>query len=229
MTYDRNEYRSNQTLDYISIFYPELKKEFKECKVLDVGCGSGTVAISLARYAKCVLGIDPFAEDVIKAREEAEKQSVANARFAVMSAYDLKASGEYDVVVLSDVLEHVPDQAGLLSRCLAALAPGGVLYLNTPNKWFPMEPHKKLLFLSYMPKKLANKYAVAFGSSVYEGYHLLSYRELLGLLDSIPVTYNFKTQPNPRRRMYRIGNRLVTNAPFLWRFANAFQVVIQHK
>ena len=61
-------------------------------------------------------------------------------------------------------------------------------------------------------------------------YHLLSYNSITSLLASLDgVSYAFKTQPNPRRPMYKLGNRLVTNAPFMWRFANAFQVIIQKK
>ena len=212
-------------MDYISLLYPELKKDFSECSVLDVGCGLGTVAMSLAQYAKQVVGVELSEPLVAKARNEALKRGLANVRFENISAYDLPETHEYDVVILSDVLEHVPDQVLLLRRCIGSLRPSGVLYLNTPNKWFPMEPHKRMLFLSWLPKRLANHYAIAFGRSDYEEYHLLSYRQLTELLDGFPISYSFKVQRNPTRLMYKIGNRLVTNAPFLWRFANAFQIV----
>ncbi|MDD1771130.1 MAG: class I SAM-dependent methyltransferase [Methanomassiliicoccales archaeon] len=229
MPYDRDQYRVDQTSDFISIFYPELKKDIEECSVLDVGSGLGTVSLSLARRAKSIVGIEPVERLMRKASEEALRKGITNVRFENLSAYDLKPTHAFDVVILSDVLEHVPDQRMLLERCLDSLAPGGVLYLNTPNKWFPMEPHMRMLFLSYLPTELANHYARAFGHSGYEGYHLLGYRRLLDLLDSLPVVYKFKTQPNPRRPMYRIGNRLVTNAPFMWRFANAFQLIVQQE
>jgi len=229
MPYDRNQYRVDQVSDFISIFYPELKKGIEECAVLDVGSGLGTVSLSLARRAKQVVGIEPVKDLVRQATEEALRQGLSNVRFENLSANGLRPTHEFDVVILSDVLEHVPDQKGLLGRCLGALAPGGVLYINTPNKWFPMEPHKHILFLSWLPPRIANRYAKAFGASGYNEYYLLSYKELLRLLDSLPVTYRFKTQPNPRRRMYKIGNRLVTNAPPLWRFANAFQLIVQQK
>jgi hypothetical protein len=92
-----------------------------------------------------------------------------------------------------------------------------------------LEPHLRLPFLSYLPKGVANHYTKAFGKGSYENYHLLSYGQFRALLDSLPIRYVMKTQPNPQRRLYRMGNRLVTNAPPLWCFANAFQVIIQRK
>ncbi len=229
MPYDRNQYRVDRVSDFILIFYPELKKDIEDCSVLDVGSGRGTVSLSLARHAKSVLGIEPVKGLANESSEEAMRQGLTNVRFENLSAYELRPTHEFDIVILSDVLEHVPDQRGLLERCLGTMAPDGVLYINTPNKWFPMEPHKHMLFLSWLPPSIAHHYARAFGTSGYKEYHLLGYRGLMDLLDSLPVTYSLKTQPNPTRTMYRIGNKLVTKAPFMWRFANAFQLIVQSK
>lgn len=46
---------------------------------------------------------------------------------------DLEVLGPYDVVVLSHVLEHLPDALGALRRLAAALSPGGVAYVEVPN------------------------------------------------------------------------------------------------
>ncbi len=209
------------------MFYPELIKDFNGCSVLDIGCGQGVVSLSLAPCSKCILGVDINEENLKLARREAERLGLTNVRFRKLSAYDLRPIEHYDVIILSDVLEHVRDQRLLLERCIEMVSPDGVIYLNTPNKWFPMEPHKHLPFLSYLPKSIANHYAKAFGKGSYDDYHLLSYNQFCELLDSLPIRYTLKTQPNPDRRLYHIGNPLITNAPFLWRFANAFQVIIQ--
>jgi len=227
MGYDRDEYRTKQPQDFISMLYPELRKEFKDCAVLDVGCGRGAVSLSIAPYAKSVLGIDIDEGNIGLCRGRAEAMELTNVRFIKLSAFDLRPVERYDVVILSDVLEHVQEQRTLLERCIDMMAPEGVMYLNTPNRWFPLEPHKRLPFLSYLPRGMANRYAEAFGKGSYDGYHLLSYGQFCNLLASLPIRYSFKVQPHPRRRLYRIAAPLVTNAPFLWRFANAFQVIVQ--
>lgn len=227
MSYDRDQYRTRQIEDYISVFYPELTKQLTDCSVLDVGCGRGVVSLGFAHHSKHVLGIDLDENNLQFARDEAERSGLTNVRFDVMSAYDLRPVERYDVVILSDVLEHVPDPRLLLERCIPMIAPGGVMYLNTPNKWFPIEPHKRLPFLSYLPKRMATAYSKAFGKGSYDDYHLLGYHGFCDLLDSFDVRYTFKTQRNPRRLLYRLGGPLVTKAPFLWRFANAFQVIVQ--
>lgn len=229
MGYDRDQYRTLQIQDYISMFYPELQKEFRDCTVLDMGCGTGTVALSMAPYAKSVLGVDIDDHLLDLARKEADRTGIENVSFINLSAYDFRSSDSFDVVILSDVLEHVPDQEALLKQCLGFLAPQGVMYMNTPNKWFPMEPHKHLPFLSYLPRRLADQYSRAFSRGSYESYRLLSYGQFTDLLGSFPIRYIFKTQPNPKRPLYRLANPLVEKAPFLWRFSNAFQVIIQHR
>lgn len=62
MGYDRDEYRTKQPQDFISMLYPELRKEFKDCAVLDVGCGRGAVSLSIAPYLRIGPTIIPCAE-----------------------------------------------------------------------------------------------------------------------------------------------------------------------
>ena len=127
MGYDRDEYRTKQPQDFISMLYPELRKEFKDCAVLDVGCGRGAVSLSIAPYAKSVLGIDIDEGNIGLCRERAEATGLTNVRFIKLSAFDLRPVERYDVVILSDVLEHVQEQRTLLERCIDMMAPEGYI------------------------------------------------------------------------------------------------------
>ena len=59
-----------------------------------------------------------------------------------------------------------------------------MFYIATPNKLWPIEPHTKLLFLSYLPRNIANRYVMRFkGIQEYDVF-LLSYNQIRRLLVS---------------------------------------------
>lgn len=106
-------------------------------RVLDVGCGIGRIAFSLALANPdlAVTGIDIDAEKIEIAAEIAESSGVRNLAFAVDNMFDLRIAGPFDTVVakqvLADTLEHSGEAAvdALLSPLLARLAPGGRLFV----------------------------------------------------------------------------------------------------
>ena len=99
---------------------------------LDVGCGAGLLAEPLARLGAAVTGIDAAAENIAVAEAHAT-------RSGLMIDYrsggiDVVAGATYDVVTSLEVIEHVVDPAGFIRGLAAALAPGGLMILSTPNR-----------------------------------------------------------------------------------------------
>nr|AGU68106.1 2-polyprenyl-6-hydroxyphenyl methylase/3-demethylubiquinone-9 3-methyltransferase [Angomonas desouzai] len=113
-------------------------------KVLDVGCGGGILSESLSRLGATVTGIDLVEESVAVAQgrqKEGQTGSVSYAVTSVESLWEEKQKEEnledalYDMVIASEVVEHVDDARGFLSTCANLVKPnGGLLVVSTMEK-----------------------------------------------------------------------------------------------
>lgn len=107
-------------------------------KVLDVGCGGGILSIPLSRLGAEVTGIDPSPELV----EVANKESIARLpadskiRFLTETIEDHEKQNQemYDVVVLSEVIEHVTKKEEFIEICVRTLKPAGSIFFTTINR-----------------------------------------------------------------------------------------------
>lgn len=98
-------------------------------RMLDFGGGDGTLAVAVAQRllaagaTTCDITIVDWHEPV----------AVRDARIRIKAVRDIEeAAGEFELVIASAVLEHVPDLRTLLPRLIARVAPGGLLYARTP-------------------------------------------------------------------------------------------------
>lgn len=107
-------------------------------RVLDAGCGSGEYTRALASHGACVCGVEIDRDKLAKSRVAAEVR-------ARLVQGDLErapfASACFDLVLLNEVLEHVPDDAAALREAFRLLRPGGALVVFAPNRLFPFETH----------------------------------------------------------------------------------------
>ena len=101
-------------------------------RALDVGCGAGLLCEPLARLGAAVTGVDAAAENIAVAADHAAGAGLAiDYRCGDVSALGLRG---FDLVTSLEVLEHVADPAPFIAALRAALAPGGLLILSTPNR-----------------------------------------------------------------------------------------------
>jgi 2-polyprenyl-3-methyl-5-hydroxy-6-metoxy-1,4-benzoquinol methylase len=123
--------------------------------ILDVGCGTGSqLGIPLARLGYEYAGIDMHERSVIEARRLAK--DVPNAEFACGSVDDLE-DGPFDVVILSEVLEHVNDPGALLAASLEKLHGSGLMIVTVPNGYGEFE-WDSWVFANLGLEKLMAKY-----------------------------------------------------------------------
>ena len=101
-------------------------------RAADVGCGAGLLCEPLARLGAEVVGIDAAPENVAAARLHAEGQGLAIDYRA--GSIDMLGAEPFDLVTSLEVIEHVEDPAAFVRGLAAALKPGGLLILSTPNR-----------------------------------------------------------------------------------------------
>lgn len=96
-------------------------------QLLEIGCGSGEALKSMAEKGWAVTGLDFDEGAVHNARSKG--LNVFHGELAQQQFSD----NRFDAVVMSHVIEHVPDPAALLRECRRILKPGGTLVALTPN------------------------------------------------------------------------------------------------
>lgn len=101
-------------------------------RVLDLGCGNGTqLALPLARLGFAVTGVDPDARSIEHAQRLS--QDLPTARFICAQVEEMAAGEFFDVVILSEVLEHVTEPRALLAASVRRLSAGGIIIVTVPN------------------------------------------------------------------------------------------------
>ena len=104
-------------------------------KVLDVGCGGGILAESMAVAGAQAKGID-LSEKALKVADLHSLESGVQVQYEYISAEDLakKEAGQYDVVTCMEMLEHVPDPLSIIKSCATLVKPGGKVFFSTLNR-----------------------------------------------------------------------------------------------
>ena len=100
---------------------------------LDVGCGAGLLCEPLARLGAQVTGVDAAPENIGAARAHAEASGLTIDYRAGEFENEVKGR-TFDLVTSMEVIEHVTDPAAFVAGLAAALAPGGLMILSTPNR-----------------------------------------------------------------------------------------------
>ncbi|MFP9531296.1 bifunctional 2-polyprenyl-6-hydroxyphenol methylase/3-demethylubiquinol 3-O-methyltransferase UbiG [Pectobacterium brasiliense] len=104
-------------------------------KVLDVGCGGGILAESMAREGADVTGLDMGSEPLQVARLHALESGVAvDYVQETVEAHAHAHPGLYDVVTCMEMLEHVPDPQSVVQACAKLVKPGGHVFFSTINR-----------------------------------------------------------------------------------------------
>lgn len=170
----------------------------KNLRVLDIGGSTGIIDDYLSDHFGSVTGVDIDKKAVEYAAETFKK---GNLFFYHGDAMNLAVADEtFDVVICSQIYEHVPDSKKMIAEIYRVLRPGGVCYFAASNRLMWNEPHYDLPLLSVVPRRIAHWYIRAAGKADF--YHELhfSYWGLKNLVKPFAIAdYTRKVVENPDR------------------------------
>lgn len=155
--------------------------------ILEIGAGSGLISYEISKYGNEVTTIDVQDASI---KETIIRYNIQFNNFSFLIASGIKLPfkpNSFDVVVCNQVIEHTPKRQHrrLIDESYSVLKTNGIFYIATPNKLWPIEPHYKLPFLSWLPSTVANWYVRMFGGTENYDVSLPTYWELDHLLVSI--------------------------------------------
>lgn len=123
---------------------------------VDIGCSAGIISDELHRAGASVTGIDI---DVPGIERATARFATDGLRFVPYSGEALPLpDGSVELVVCNHVYEHTVDPDQLMAEIRRVLTPDGVAYLGLGNRLGVMEPHYRLPFLSWLPRRWADVY-----------------------------------------------------------------------
>ena len=200
--WDKNsEFKPLHDINPLRAHFIDERSPVAGLNIVDVGCGGGILAESLAQRGAHVTGIDMGEAPLSVARLHGLESGVnVDYRQTTAEALAQQESGQYDVVTCLEMLEHVPDPSLVVQACADLAKPGGDIYFSTINR----NP-KSYLFaiigaeyvLQLLPKG-THEYAKFIKPSELARWSRqagLGWQEITGMTYN-PITKKYRLNPN---------------------------------
>ncbi|MFT5963123.1 MAG: 2-polyprenyl-6-hydroxyphenyl methylase/3-demethylubiquinone-9 3-methyltransferase [Burkholderiaceae bacterium] len=130
-----SEFRPLHQINPLRLEWINARVPLANKSVLDIGCGGGILAESMARKGAQVTGID-LSEKALKVADLHSLEAGIDMRYEMISAESMaeREPASFDVVTCMEMLEHVPDPAAIVRACATLVKPGGKVFFSTLNR-----------------------------------------------------------------------------------------------
>jgi 2-polyprenyl-6-hydroxyphenyl methylase/3-demethylubiquinone-9 3-methyltransferase len=200
-----SEFKPLHAINPLRLNYVDDRAQLKHKRVLDVGCGGGILAESMARRGAKVKGIDLGQGPLSVASLHAlDSQVDVDYQHIAVEALAEQEAGTYDIVTCMEMLEHVPAPESVIRACAQLVKPGGHVFFSTINrnpKAFMLAVIGAEYLLSMLPKG-THEYAKFIRPSELE---FAARQAQLNLQNTSGMTYN------PIFQSYRLGKDIDVN------------------
>lgn len=242
------EMQRNTSKDYVIPFVEKHIDLSSPKKILEIGCAEAGVLKAFTDLGHNCTGIELHQGRVDTAKtffaEELEKNQIKFLVNDIMKIdIDKDIGHRFDLIILKDVIEHIPDQASFLSRLPDYLNPGGLVFFGFPPWYMPFGGHQqicnnrllsKLPYYHLLPKTLYKGILKAGGENdgtvkelleikstgiTIERFTKIASREGFNIVNKklflVNPIYKYKFGLKPRTQL-----PLVRNLPFLRNFVS---------
>jgi len=180
-------------------------------KVIDIGCGGGILAESMATAGADVTGVD-MAEGPLAVARLHQHESGAEVEYRQATAEEMAAeqAGRYDVVTCLEMLEHVPDPSAVIRACRDLVRPGGYVAFSTINR------NPKSFLFAIVGAEYVLKLLPA-GTHEYEKFIKPSELEAWSRDAGLELRHSIGLHYNPVTQDYSLGSNLHVNYLMIFR------------
>jgi 2-polyprenyl-6-hydroxyphenyl methylase/3-demethylubiquinone-9 3-methyltransferase len=131
----KGQFKALHQINPVRLAYVRDRAGLKGRRVLDVGCGGGLLSEAMASAGARVTGIDMVAPALSVARRHAfENGLTVDYQQSTAEAWARDRKEIYDVITCMELVEHVPDPAGLIQALARMVRPRGDLFFATVNR-----------------------------------------------------------------------------------------------
>ncbi len=129
------EFRPLHQINPLRLDYIRQRAALPGSNVLDIGCGGGILAESMAAKGATVTGIDMASGPLTVARlHQAESGVAVDYQQSTAEDFAAEHAGEFDTVTCLEMLEHVPEPDAVIQACFRLVKPGGDVFFSTINR-----------------------------------------------------------------------------------------------
>jgi len=192
-------------LIFISNNYPK--------KILDFGYGDGQITNSLHSRGYNIIGLDNS-----RGNYEQAKGLFPDCDFRLYDGLNIPfEENSFDTIIINDVLEHIPYDLmeQIIDRIKKVLTSNGIIYISVTNRYDLIEPHTRIPFITWLPKRFWDYYEKIFKSrSTYNISRIYPYtfRRLKSFCKRHNLKFKDFTTVYISHKLYNldyIGNKLI--------------------
>ncbi len=200
------------TKNYLLPYFQKNIPNFNKAKVLEVGCAEGGLLEVLQDLGMYARGVELSPERVNIAKDKNPKLNI-DVGDITDTALPGKLGETFDVIVIREVIEHVPNKITAFDNLNKLLNNDGFLFISFPPKYSPFAGHQQIgksilkvvPYLHLFPKLIIKPLALSFGED--EGY-----------VDEIKLHYSTGCSINLFENLYRLrGFRVIKKEFYLFR------------
>ncbi len=183
------------------------KKDKKDIKILDWGCGNGNLVKFLNDHGYDCYGLEIVSNKKIKSQLDSnnDKNLIDKIFFISDDNITKFQSNYFDIVITNQVLEHMSNKNGFIEELKRILRIGGFSYNILPAKFRFIEVHLKMPFVHWFPKNVYRKYMILF-FNLFKFNHWAECKNL-SFYQQVEYYYEYST----KKTFYSSANSLFNN------------------